>query len=46
MTPHKAGAAGFTLGAPAVNREGRIPNCGRANGKNYAGFFLKLVYIF
>ncbi|XP_048812989.1 ankyrin repeat domain-containing protein 26 isoform X23 [Lagopus muta] len=22
MTPHKAGAAGFTLGAPAVNREG------------------------
>lgn len=33
MTPHKARAAGFTLGAPAVDRGGRIFNCGRANGK-------------
>lgn len=44
MTPHKARAAGFTFGAPAVDRGGRILNCGRASGKNHGGLFLKLVF--
>lgn len=37
-TPHRAGAAGFTLGAPAVDRGGRIFNCGRPNEKKQVAF--------
>ena len=46
VTPHQARAAGFTLGAAASSRGGRILNCGRANGQNRGGPFLRLVCIF
>ena len=40
-TPHRAGAAGFTLGAPAVDRGGRILNYGGAYEENHCGLFFR-----
>lgn len=43
-TPHRAGAAGFMLGAPAVDRGGRILNSGGAHeGIHYGLFFVVCV---
>lgn len=39
--PPWAGAAGITLGAPAVDRGGRIPNCGGAHEENHYGLFFR-----
>lgn len=40
-TPHRVGAAGFTLGAPAVDRGGRIFNHGGAHKENHYGLFFR-----
>lgn len=40
-TPHQAGAAGFTLGAPAVDRGGRILNHGGVHEENHYGLFFR-----
>lgn len=39
-TPHRAAAAGFTLGAPAVDRGGKALNHGVAHRKNQRGLSL------
>lgn len=40
-TPLRVGAAGFTLGAPAMDRGGRILNHGGAHKENHYGLFFR-----
>lgn len=40
-TPHRTGAAGFTLGAPAMDRGGRILNHRGAYEENHYGLFFR-----